>query len=460
LYNDTIAAIATALGEGGIGIVRVSGPRAIEIVDKVFTSAKGNTLASLPGYRLIYGTISDPRQEKVIDEVLVSVMRSPHSFTAEDVVEVNCHGGIVPLKGCLEVILREGARLAEPGEFSKRAFLNGRIDLAQAESIIDIIRSKTDSGLKVALNQLQGYLSTEIKRIREKILELLAFIEAGIDFPEEDIEELSIAQIAQRSTEIKDLLERLLDSAQSGKIFREGINVVIIGKPNVGKSSLLNALLREKRAIVTDIPGTTRDVIEEYLNLKGIPVKIVDTAGIRETEDLVEKLGVERSKELFQQADLVLLVLDASTGITEEDMRIVNLIGNQQVLIAVNKTDLEKGLKTEDLPEKLNGKPLVMMSLKKGIGITDLEQKVYEMVIEGAISPSDTLMVSNLRHKDALIRAKEAMDGVSRSLEMDMPTDCMAIDLKSCWEALGEITGETVGEDVLDQIFSRFCIGK
>ncbi|MHB8171699.1 MAG: tRNA uridine-5-carboxymethylaminomethyl(34) synthesis GTPase MnmE [Thermincolia bacterium] len=460
MINDTIVAIATALGEGGIGIVRVSGPQAIALVDKVFTSPKGVNLTSLEGYRMVYGNIKDPRQEKVIDEVLVSVMRKPHSFTAEDVVEINCHGGMVPLKACLEVVLHEGARLAEPGEFSKRAFLNGRIDLAQAESIIDIIRSKTDAGLRIAVNQLQGRLSNQVTLIRDIILELLAFIEAGIDFPEEDIEELSWAQIKKRTGEVKELLVQLLSSAQGGKIFREGISVVIIGKPNVGKSSLLNALLREKRAIVTDIPGTTRDVIEEYLNIKGIPVKIVDTAGIRETEDLVEGLGVEKSKELFQQADLVLLVLDASTAVTEEDQRIVELIGNQQVLLVVNKTDVQPQFYLEQLPDKVSDRPLVMLSVKEGEGISRLEEKIYQLVTEGLISSSDALMVSNLRHKDALERAMKAIRGVEDSLDAGMSTDFIAIDLKACWEAVGEITGETVGEDLLDQIFTRFCIGK
>ncbi|MDA8234333.1 MAG: tRNA uridine-5-carboxymethylaminomethyl(34) synthesis GTPase MnmE [Clostridia bacterium] len=460
MINDTIAAIATALGEGGIGIVRVSGPKAIEMVDKVFASPKGVTLASLAGYRMVYGNIINSQQQKVIDEVLVSVMRKPHSFTAEDVVEINCHGGMVPLKACLEVVLHEGARLAEPGEFSKRAFLNGRVDLAQAESIIDIIRSKTEAGLRVAVNQLQGRISAQVKLIRDKILELLAFIEAGIDFPEDDIEELSRSQIVQRSEEVKGLLAALLATAEGGKIFRDGISVVIIGKPNVGKSSLLNALLREKRAIVTDIPGTTRDVIEEYLNIKGIPVKIVDTAGIRETEDIVERLGVEKSKELFQQADLVLLVLDAATEITDEDRRIIQLIGNQHVLVVVNKTDIQPHFNAGQLPEIIKDKPLLLMSVMEGEGISRLEENIYQLVTQGMVTSSDTLMVSNLRHKDALVRAMKALDGVRAGLSAGMATDFLAIDLKGCWEALGEITGDTVGEDLLDQIFSRFCIGK
>lgn len=458
--DDVIAAIATAPGEGGIGIVRISGKGSVGVVEKIFYSPSGKSLESLGTYRMAYGYIMDNQSGNKLDEVIVSIMLGPRSFTGEDVVEINCHGGIVPLRKVLEQVLRTGARLAEPGEFSKRAFLNGRVDLAQAESIIDVIRSQTDMGLKVALKQLEGGLSGELVEIRRALLEVLAFIEAGIDFPEDDIEELSRDQIRERTKEIAQRLQHLVESAETGRIYRDGLSAVIVGKPNVGKSSLLNALLREKRAIVTDIPGTTRDVIEEVLNLKGIPVRLVDTAGIRETEDVVEKLGVERSKEWFGLADLVLLVLDAGTGIEEEDMEIASLVQGQRCLVVINKIDVGDKLDKQDLPPEFQQFPSVEVSVKEKVGIQLLEEKIASMVLEGKVSPGDRVVVSNLRHKRALEKAVDQLEGVLQSLEMGMPTDCMAIDLKGALESLGEITGESIGEDIINEIFAQFCLGK
>lgn len=458
--DDVIAAIATAPGEGGIGIVRVSGKGSVDVVEKIFHSPSGKSLKDLGTYRMAYGYIMDNQSGNRLDEVIVSIMLGPRSFTGEDVVEINCHGGIVPLRKVLEQVLRTGARLADPGEFSKRAFLNGRIDLAQAESIIDVIRSQTDMGLKVALKQLEGGLSDELVEIRRVLLEVLAFIEAGIDFPEDDIEELSRDQIRERTKEVAQRLKHLVESAETGRIYRDGLSTVIVGKPNVGKSSLLNALLREKRAIVTDIPGTTRDVIEEVLNLQGIPVRLVDTAGIRETEDVVEKLGVERTKEWFGLADLVLLVLDAGTGIEAEDFEIARLVQGQRCLVVINKIDVGDKLDKDDLPPEFRQFSSVEVSVKEKVGIQLLEEKIAAMVLEGKVSPGDRVVVSNLRHKQALEKAAGQLAGVLQSLEIGMPTDCMAIDLKGALESLGEITGESIGEDIINEIFAQFCLGK
>lgn len=458
MINDTIAAISTALGEGGIGIVRISGPKAIEIGDKLFKGSK--LLRDIPGYQMVYGHIVDKNNDNVIDEVLVSVMRGPRSFTSEDIIEINCHGGIVPLTGILNLALKNGARLAEAGEFSKRAFINGRIDLAQAESIIDVIRSKTDKGLKIALQQLEGNLSNKIKEIRYILLELLAFIEAGIDFPDEDIEEISESRIREGTNKGLELVNQLIKTSASGKIFREGLSTVIIGKPNVGKSSLLNALLKEKRAIVTEIPGTTRDIIEEYINIQGIPLKIIDTAGIRDTDDIVEKIGVERSKEIFKDADLVILVLDASTGIVGDDIKIISELKEKKVIVLVNKTDVNKEIDLSYLIENVGELPVVYSSIKENYGLEELENKIYKLVLEGQVQASDDILVTNIRHRGALENAKNHLDEVIKSLDLMMPTDCMSIDIKAAWEILGEIIGDTVKEDIIDQIFSSFCIGK
>ncbi|MFZ3172596.1 MAG: tRNA uridine-5-carboxymethylaminomethyl(34) synthesis GTPase MnmE [Carboxydocellales bacterium] len=468
IMDDVIAAIATAPGEGGIGIVRISGKGAVEKVEQIFYSPTGKALSSLGSYMMTYGYIVENKPgakagsnpDSRIDEVIVSIMLGPKSFTGEDVVEINCHGGMIPLRRVLEEVLRSGARMAEPGEFSKRAFLNGRIDLAQAESILDVIRAQTDVGLKVALKQLEGGLSIEVVEIRKGLLELLAFIEAGIDFPEDDIEELSREKIRGRTVEFINKLKLLVETADSGKIYREGLSTVIVGKPNVGKSSLLNALLKEKRAIVTDIPGTTRDVIEEVLNLQGIPVRLVDTAGIRATEDVIEKLGVERSKEWFGLADLVLLVLDAQTGLQHEDLEIASLIKEKRCLVVINKIDVGDKFKWLEMPPELKQFPKVEVSVKEKRGLQQLEEKIVSLVLEGKVKPGERVLVTNLRHKRALEKAVENLNGVIQSLDHEMPTDCMSIDFKGSLECLGEVTGESIGEDIINEIFAQFCLGK
>lgn len=461
MLEDTIVAIATPLGEGSIGVVRISGPEAIAVGRRVFQPKVNQDWYIKENYKLVYGHVVEPDSREIIDEVLLSVMRGPRSFTAEDVVEINCHGGIVPLRRVLEVVLRQGARLAEPGEFSKRAFINGRLDLAQAESIIDIIRAKTDAGAKIAMSQLGGKLSEKVHGLQNELLGLLAKIEAFIDFPEDDIPEATLEEMAHRCNGLLIVIEQLLESADTGKVYREGLRTVIVGKPNVGKSSLLNALLREQRAIVTDIPGTTRDVIEEVLNIKGVPLKIIDTAGLRETQDLVEKLGVERSRQLLNQADLVLLVLDASTGLSEDDLNVINLIKDKKVLVLINKVDIaDNAIETDQLKQLIGYSDVLEISAQKDIGLDRLEQSILDLVFQGKITAADNVLVSNSRHKHALERAKQHLLEAGRGMQQSVPPDLVSIDLKSAWEILGEITGNTVTEDLIDRIFADFCIGK
>ncbi|SHF44392.1 tRNA modification GTPase trmE [Desulforamulus putei DSM 12395] len=461
MLDDTIVAIATPLGEGSIGVIRISGPEAIAVGRRVFQPKVNRDWYIKDNYKLVYGHVVDPDSREIIDEVLLSVMRGPRSFTAEDVVEISCHGGIVPLRRVLEVVLRQGARLAEPGEFSKRAFLNGRLDLAQAESIIDIIRAKTDAGAKIAMAQLGGKLSEQVNELQQELLGLLARIEAIIDFPEDDIPAENLEEMADRCSGLLKVIEQLLDHADTGKIYREGLRTVIVGKPNVGKSSLLNALLREQRAIVTDIPGTTRDVIEEVINIKGVPLKIIDTAGMRETRDLVEKLGVERSRQLLHQADLVLLVLDASTGFTEDDLKVVSLIKDKKVLVIINKIDIaDHAIDYEQLKQLIGYSDILEISAQKKIGLERLEQSILNLVLEGKVTAADNILVSNSRHKHALERAKHHLTEARRGLAEAVPADLVSIDLKSAWEILGEITGNHVTEDLIDRIFADFCIGK
>jgi len=458
MFEDTIAAISTPVGAAGIGIIRISGSNSVFLGEKIFRNPQGKKLAGAKNHNLLYGHIIE--SGKVLDEVLVSVMRGPHSFTAEDVVEINCHGGVIAVRKVLEAVIKVGARPAEPGEFSKRAFLNGRIDLAQAESVIDLINAKTEKSLKVAVAQLDGILSREVEKMSGELLQLIAHIEAGIDFPEHDIEEMSRAQIKQEAQQLDQKLHNLIDSAETGRVFREGLRTVIIGKPNVGKSSLLNALVREKRAIVTDVPGTTRDVIEEVVNIKGIPLVLIDTAGIRETEDVVEKIGVEKSREMLTRADLILFMIDASTGLTVEDLEILPYTAEKNSIVIINKTDLTNDMDTSVVEKHISRSNILEMSLLHGQGLAELEQRIENMVYAGLASGSEDVMVTNVRHKNALERAACSLKEVLGALEANLPTDCMAIDLKAAWESLGEITGETVSEDLVDQIFSQFCIGK
>lgn len=458
--DDTIAAIATAPGEAGIGIVRISGEKSIELIDKIFVSKQGKKLSEYKPRRITYGYILEPKTDKRIDEVLVSYMKGPNTYTREDIVEINCHGGMIPVKSILELVLRVGARAAEPGEFTKRAFLNGRIDLAQAEAVMDLISAKTEKGFDVALDQLEGSLSKKVSKVRKKLMDMLGHIQVSIDFAEDDVDEVTIGFLSDKRNEVESDIQKLLDTADTGKILREGLSTVIVGKPNVGKSSLLNALVRESRAIVTDVPGTTRDVIEEHLNIKGIPLNLVDTAGIRETEDVVEKIGVQRSKELFNIADLIIVMLDGSKELTEEDKEILSLIGRKKALIIINKTDLTQKINIKDIEKIVGDKQIIKVSLIEEKGLEEIEDTLVEMVYKGEIKAKDSLLVTNVRHKNALERALEAIKDSEKAIKQKLPLDFVEVDIKTTWEALGEITGDTVEEDLLDHIFKNFCIGK
>ncbi|OEH86481.1 tRNA uridine-5-carboxymethylaminomethyl(34) synthesis GTPase MnmE [Desulfuribacillus stibiiarsenatis] len=457
MNQDTIAAIATAIGEGGIGIIRVSGIDAIHIVDKIF---KGKvSLSTVETHTIHYGKITN-QDNQMIDEVLVSVFKAPRTYTSEDVVEINCHGGVLPVTKVLERTIEAGARLAEPGEFTKRAFLNGRIDLSQAEAIIDVIRSKTDLSLKAAMSQVQGKLSNDIANLRNKMIELMAHIEVTIDYPEHDVEEVTKDRVVNTSKEVVVEIDKLLENSEQGKIIRDGISAVIVGRPNVGKSSLLNAILRENRAIVTDIPGTTRDILEEYINVKGIPVRIIDTAGIRETEDVVEKIGVERSRKAMEDADLTLLILNAFEELHEYDIELLKAIEEKHAIIVLNKTDLPQKISKDSINSYLKNQPIVSLSAKEEEGIEDLYSEIERIFLSGQIRQSDFSFVTNTRHIALLKSARASVLDVLQGIEQDMPMDILAIDLKTAWDTLGEVVGETVSEGLIDQLFSQFCLGK
>ena len=456
--DDTIAAIATAPGEGGIGIIRISGEKSLQVAQSIFKSKSGKMIKDYNARTLIYGTVVD--NEKVIDEVLLAYMKGPNSYTAEDVIEINCHGGFISVKKILELILSKGVRLAEAGEFTKRAFLNGRIDLSQAEAIIDVIKSKTDMAHEVAQSQLEGSLAKKIKDLRMNVTEVLAHLEVSIDFAEEDVEEITYQTLEEKALELRNEIKKLYDTAESGKILRDGLKTVIVGKPNVGKSSLLNSILGENRAIVTDIAGTTRDVIEEFVNIKGIPLKIVDTAGIRETEDVVEKIGVEKSRESFSTADLVIMVLDASRKLSEEDMEILESLKNKKTIVLLNKMDLEPQIELEKIEEFVNSEDIIKISALKHQGIEELQDKIEAMVYHGSVKNSSNLMITNSRHKDALFKAYESINDAISAIEQRMPYDFIEVDFKNIWDYLGYINGDTVREDLLDTIFANFCIGK
>ncbi|MEW8957041.1 tRNA uridine-5-carboxymethylaminomethyl(34) synthesis GTPase MnmE [Clostridium sp.] len=455
---DTIAAIATAIGEGGISIIRLSGTKALEIVSSIFKGKNDRPLNDIEPYTMRYGHIIDKETNEVLDEVIISYMKGPRSFTAEDSVEINCHGGVFSTNRILEEVIKNGARNAEPGEFTKRAFLNGRIDLTQAEAVIDLINAKTDLSMKSALLQSEGRISKEINEIRHRLLGAIAHIEATVDFPEDDLEEITGNQVSESLRDIIKDIEGLLSTANEGKILREGLNMVIVGKPNVGKSSLMNSLLMEKRAIVTEVAGTTRDVIEEYINISGIPVKIVDTAGIRETEDIVEKIGVEKSKEKISEADLIVFMLDLSRELDDEDREIIEYIKDKKHIVILNKADLDKKLYIEDL-EGLNKENILTISAKTGEGVKVLKDKIKSMFFSGAISATE-VMITNSRHKEALYKAKERCKAALDTLDIGISIDLASIDVRAAWMNLGEITGETLEEDIIDKIFSEFCIGK
>lgn len=455
---DTITAICTAQGEGAIGIIRMSGEESVSIANKIFKTPSANKIEKYGDRKLIYGHIYE--NDKVIDEVLLAYMKGPKSYTCEDVIEINCHGGIVPLQRILKLILKSGARMAEPGEFTKRAFLNGRLDLAQAESVMDLVSAKTIKGFDLALDQLEGNLSKKVSETRDELLKTIAHLEVCIDYPEEDIEDLTYEEIEKSFEDVKSKIKKLLDSSETGKIFRDGLRTVIVGRPNVGKSSLLNAMLRENRAIVTDIPGTTRDVIEEFISIKGVPLKIVDTAGIRETEDLVEKIGVEKSKEFFNKADLVILVLNMSEELTEEDKKLISLIKDREVIVILNKSDLEAKVDMNILQSAVGEKKIIKTSITNELGLETIEETILEMVYGGKLKSEDSSMVTNIRHIDNLEKAynsiSDALDAVKRGLAYDF----IEVDMKNCYDYLGEIIGETVEDDLIDKIFSNFCLGK
>ncbi|MBL3647345.1 tRNA uridine-5-carboxymethylaminomethyl(34) synthesis GTPase MnmE [Bacillus vallismortis] len=458
---DTIAAISTPMGEGAIAIVRLSGPEAIQIADKMYKGPKEKTLSSVESHTIHYGHIVDRPSDRVVEEVMVSVLKAPRTFTREDVIEINCHGGIVTVNQVLQLALREGARLAEPGEFTKRAFLNGRIDLSQAEAVMDLIRAKTDRAMNVAMNQMEGRLSALVRRLRSEILETLAHVEVNIDYPEyDDVEEMTHQLLVEKATAVKKEIEALLRTSEQGKILREGLSTVIIGRPNVGKSSLLNSLVHEAKAIVTDIPGTTRDVIEEYVNVRGVPLRLVDTAGIRETEDIVERIGVERSRQVLKEADLILLVLNYSEELSEEDVKLFEAVEGMDVIVIMNKTDLEAKIDIERVRELAKGRPVVTTSLLKEEGINDLEEAIQSLFYTGAIESGDLTYVSNTRHISILQQAKSAIEDALSGIEQDVPIDMVQIDLTRCWELLGEIIGDAVHESLIDQLFSQFCLGK
>lgn len=459
LEEDTIAAISTPLGEGGIGVIRMSGRSAIAIADALFVSpSKGKKLKDLPSHTVHYGHIYDPETQEPVDEVLVTLMRAPKSYTREDVVEISSHGGFLSLKRILDLVLKSGARLAEPGEFTKRAFLNGRIDLSQAEAVIDIIQSRTELSHKVAVRQLQGRLSRKVRGIRDALKHLTALVEASIDFSEEDIEVISFEALEAGIKEALESVNFLINTAEEGQILREGFSLVIVGKPNVGKSSLLNVLLEEERAIVTPIPGTTRDIIEESLNLKGVPVRLLDTAGIRDTEDPVEIQGVLRSRSLLEKADLILWVLDSSNPLTQEDRDILELVKEKKVLGVLNKIDLPPQIGEEvDQILVLAGIPWVKISAKEKIGIETLKDQIFEMVMK---TPVESVWVTNVRHKNALVRAQQSLLKALESVAQRMSGEFIAVDLRAALDSLGEIVGETTTEDILTEIFSTFCIGK
>ena len=458
--NDTIAAISTPVGEGGISIIRISGEDAVVVAKRLYRGSKD--LAQVASHTINYGHIVDPDTGADVDEVMVSVMRAPHTYTCEDVVEINCHGGLLATNRILQLVLSYGARMAEPGEFTKRAFLNGRIDLSQSEAVMDLIRAKTDKSMKVALNQLDGDLSRLIRHLRQDILDVLAQVEVNIDYPEYDaVEEMTTKMLKEKALDIQQRIQALLKTAKQGKVLREGLATAIIGRPNVGKSSLLNTLLHEDKAIVTDVAGTTRDVIEEYVNVDGVPLKLIDTAGIRDTDDTVEKIGVERSKRALDAADLILLLIDSSAPLTTEDRELLTATHGKQRIVILNKTDLPRRVDLDELKKLTDGDALIETSIVKHEGMDQLGQQISKMFFnEGIESSQNNVMVTNARHIGLLHQANAALSDVLKGINAGMPVDLVQIDMTRCWDLLGEITGDSYQDELLDQLFSQFCLGK
>jgi len=452
--TDTIAAISTPTGEGGIGIVRVSGPGAFAVAEKIFRSPRGKNISDTPTHTILYGHIVDA--EQIIDEVLISVMKGPHTYTREDVVEINCHGGPVPLRKVLEAVLRNGARPALPGEFTQRAFLNGRIDLVQAEAVMDVITAKTDESKRIALEQLSGGLSETISAVRDAVMETCAHIEAYIDFPEEEIELSTVRELRESMERACSTVSGLIDTFEQGRFFREGLSVAIVGRPNVGKSSLLNALLKRDRAIVTDLPGTTRDTIEEYLNIGGVPVRIIDTAGIRESHDLPEQEGVKRSLRAIEGADLVLAVIDASEAVSEEDRQVLSRLGERKAIVVLNKVDLSEGERKDDV----QGAMTVPVSAKLGLGIDELKDAILSQALSGGSEAREGVIVTNVRQKNLLLLCRDSLRAAVRDLDSEKPLEIVALSLRDALQRLGEIVGVVTTDDILNKIFDDFCIGK
>jgi len=458
MKTDTIVAISTAVGEGAIGIVRLSGPEALDISNKLF---KGKNLNEVASHTIHYGHIIDPKTDTIIDEVMASVLIGPKTFTKENIVEINCHGGVVAVNRVLNIVLKNGARLAEPGEFTKRAFLNGRIDLSQAEAVMDLIQAQTDKAMSVAMSQLDGKLSQLIQSLRQLLIETIAQVEVTIDYPEyDDVEEMSHKMMQDKTSEVHTKIDNLLAVANQGKILREGIQTAIVGRPNVGKSSLMNALVQEEKAIVTNIPGTTRDMIEEHVNVRGIPLRLIDTAGIRDTEDQVEKIGVGRSRAILKTADLVLVMLNNNEELTEEDRVILKSVEDLEYMILINKVDLETKIDLNEVNSLAVDNKIIEMSLTENEGIDDLEQQLVDRFFEGELSSKDMTYVSNARHIDLLEQSKTALEDAIEGIELGIPMDIVQIDITRTWEFLGEIIGDTASEGLIDQLFSQFCLGK
>lgn len=471
MQTDTIAAIATAVSDSGIGIIRISGSDAMAIADRIYRSPQNQKkLSQVASHTIHYGYIYDDNE--LIDEVMVAVMRSPHSYTTEDTVEINCHGGILVMNRILETVLHHGARLAEPGEFTKRAFLNGRIDLSRAEAVMDLIHSKNEFAMKASVNQLKGSVSVKVRSLREAILYEIAFIESALDDPEHISLEGYPDKLMVKTWDLLAELKKLIDSADNGKMLKDGIRTVILGKPNAGKSSLLNVLVGEDKAIVTSVAGTTRDVLEESIKLHGIGLNIIDTAGIRDTEDEVEKIGVEKARKYANQADLVIYVVDSSRALDENDVEIIDLIKDKRVIVLLNKTDLDSVVTDEEIKNKFreiyqnddikheDKLHVIRTSTKENTGMDEFEQTIQDMFFAGKIAVNDEIYITNQRHKEALTEAYDSLKMVQKSLEDEMPEDFYSIDLMSAYAALGRIIGEEVGEDLVNEIFSKFCMGK
>lgn len=455
---DTIGAISTPSGESGIAVIRVSGSLAIESVDTIFQSRTKLTDANT--HTVHYGYIIDPDRLERIEEVLVTIMREPRSFTKENIVEISCHGGIIPVQQVLKLLLKQGVRLAEPGEFTKRAYLNGRIDLSQAEAVIDIIRAKSDRAYKIAMKQAEGSLSTQIKLLRQVLIELMAHIEVNIDYPEHDVESLTSLFIQEKCQLAITHIEQLLHHAAQGRILREGITTAIIGRPNVGKSSLLNILTHDNRAIVTDIPGTTRDVIEEFVTLNGIPLRLMDTAGLRDTTDLVEQLGVEKSKKALEEADLILLMINQAEPLFEQDIILLEQLHNRATIVILNKSDKPSVVDLAKVYKLYPSERVVPMSITENIGVAQLESAVSSIFLAGELEMDDPTYVSNIRHIHLLQKSKANLREAFDAVDLHVPIDMIQIDIRSAWETLGEIVGDTITESLIDQIFSQFCLGK